>query len=108
MVLYAQSKDIRTKERNKENTEREQKEGRRKNKNKLRKTKQTASRGAGRVPRTRVLFPDAISPMICSADGPTQGRHKKTIRKARRREKGRDKEQRTKNKRAVLCPVGSR
>ena len=47
------------------------------------KTKQACVQGSGRVPRTRLIFAGTTSPMICPADGPTYGRHKKTRREAR-------------------------
>ena len=53
---------------------------------KERKTKQKNSYiRAGRRPSpegTRLLFAGTISPMICPDDGPTEGRHDKTRRKA--------------------------
>ena len=42
------------------------------------RSKHTCGRGAGRVPRTRSPFTGTISRMICPADGPRKGRHKKT------------------------------
>ena len=64
------------------------------------KTKQTCAQGAGRVPRTRLLFAGISPPMIYLADGPTSGRYKNTRRKARREEGSRDKEVTTNEKRA--------
>ena len=77
---------------------------------------------AGRRPSpegTRLLFAGTISPTICLGDGPTEGRHDKTRRKARKRKEKKNEETKRKEKKrreqrhrarktkqAFLCPAG--
>ena len=104
MAFYVDSK--KQEKITKRETKEEKKEKRKKEISK-RKTKQTCAQGAGRVLRTRLLFAGTISRMICPADGPTKGRHKKTRRKPRRQEEGRDKELTTnKNEQSYVQLVG--
>ena len=56
---------------------------------------------AGRRPSpegTRLLFAGTISPTICLGDGPTEGRHDKTRRKARKRKEKKNEETKRKEK----------
>ena len=68
---------------------------------------------------TRLLFAGTISPTICLGDGPTEGRHDKTRRKARKRKEKKNEETKRKEKKrreqrhrarktkqAFLCPAG--
>ena len=52
---------------------------------------------------TRWLFAGTINPMMCSVDGPTEGKYEK---KTDGRQEKRAGTQSSKAKRAVLCPAG--
>ena len=52
------------------------------------------------------MFAGIIIPMICPGDGPTEGRHDKTRRKATNEDKKNQRHIARKTKPTFLCPAG--
>ena len=96
---YIRTPEKRTNRKGKKERNRKEKKKRKYGKERKFETKTNLRSGRRPSPEeTRLLFAGTISPMICPGDGPTEGRHDKTSRKARQEKKRRTQRHRAKNK----------